>query len=74
MDKHELNLVRIAIRTLTQSSEEDFESEKKMGKKKKKKKKKIGHHQHENLTQEEIAIEKPSKIKTRFPQLVAKSW
>ena len=73
MDKHELNLVRIAIRTLTQSSE-DFESEKKMGKKKKKKKKKIGHH-HENLTQEEIAIEKPaSKIKTRFPQLVAKSW
>ena len=70
MDKHELNLVRIAIRTLTQSTE-DF-AEKKMGKKKKKKKKKIGHDV--LITQEEIAIEKPSKIKTRFPQLVAKSW
>ena len=69
MDKHELNLVRIAIRTLTQSK--NFAENKKMGKKKKKKKK-IGHDV--DLTQEEIAIEKPSKIKTRFPQLVAKSW
>ena len=69
MDKHELNLVRIAIRTLTQS--QDFAENKKMGKKKKKKKK-IGHDV--DLTQAEIAIEKPSKIKTRFPKLVAKSW
>ena len=69
MDKHELNLVCIANRTLTQSK--DFTENKKMGKKKKKKKKV---RQDVDLTQQDIAIEKPSKIKTRFPQLVAKSW
>ena len=69
MDKHELKLVHIANRTLTQSK--DFTENKKMGKKKKKKKK-VGHDV--DLTEQDIAIEKPSKIKTRFPQLVAKSW
>ena len=50
MDKHELNLVRIAIRTLTQS--ENFAENKKMGKKKKKKKKV---RQDVDLTQQDIA-------------------
>ena len=62
MDKHELNLIRIAIRSLTQENGEKTT-------RKKKNKKKIEN----KLAQEEIAIEKPSKIKTRFPQLVAKS-
>ena len=71
MDEHELNLVRIAIRSLRQEN-----GEKNSRKKKKKKKKKIGGGSSSGteLAQEEIAIEKPSKIKTRFPQLVAKTW
>ena len=50
MDKHELKLVCIANRTLTQSK--DFTENKKMGKKKKKKKKV---RQDVDLTQQDIA-------------------